>query len=161
MFENELAINELQLGLFAAIAADISEETFFTPGAGHQHPPVWILGHLAITGEMGCQLLGGSVTHRDWMEKFGPGSSDELPSDPELTKEKLIQAVNDAYASLRRYAKDADPQRTQQPHGISLFDDSPVTTISHAVALLLTNHFGFHLSQLSSCRREQGHSALF
>ena len=161
MFDNEIAINELQLGLFASIAADIPEDQLFSPGAGHGHPPAWILGHLAVTGEMGCQLLGGSLVHDDWISEFGPGSSDFVQPRSDLSKDVLVSAVTSAYESLRTMARNADANVTERPHGIELFANTPVKTVSHAVALLLTNHFGFHLAQLSSCRREQGHAALF
>lgn len=40
MFENEIAINRLQLNQFAAVVADLPEDCFFTRGNGHGHPPV-------------------------------------------------------------------------------------------------------------------------
>jgi len=161
MYENEIAINQLQLNQFAAIMADLPEECLFTPGTGHGHPPVWILGHLAIVGEMGQTFLGGSLTHPKWAPQFGPGSSDAIQPDASLTRDALIAANISAYETLRTLAADAKPEDVAQPHGIELFDGSPIQTVSHAISLLLTNHFGFHLAQLSSCRRERGEVALF
>ena len=63
MFDNEIVINEFHLGLLSRIAADIPDSQLYQPSVGHGHPPVWILGHLAICGELGQKLLGGSVTH--------------------------------------------------------------------------------------------------
>jgi hypothetical protein len=42
-----------------------------------------------------------------------------------------------------------------------LFDNTPIETFGHCVTLMLTSHFGFHLAQLSSCRRTAGHPPLF
>ena len=161
MYENEIAINELLLNQFAATMADLPEDCLFTPGKGHGHPPVWILGHLAIVGEMGQTFLGSSLTHPKWIRRFGPGSSDEIQPDAALTREALIAANTSAYETLRALASKAKPEDVAKPHGIELFDGSPIQTASHAISLLLTNHFGFHLAQLSSCRRERGEVALF
>lgn len=161
MFENEIAVNEFQLSQFARVVADLDEGTLFQPGLGHGHPPVWILGHLAITGEMGLMLLGDKIQHRAWLPLFGPGSSDDVPQREELTLATLRQLIPETYRELRHLAAAADPAAMQQPHGIKLFENSPIQTVGHSVTLLLTNHFGFHLSQLSSCRRAAGHKALF
>lgn len=161
MFANAIAINQFQLALFDRAVADISPETLFTPGAGHGHPPVWILGHLALVGEMGSQLLGGGITHREWLPLFGPGSSDRIAPRSDLDRDSLAAAIREAYRTLQQMVAAADPQLLAAPHGIQLFRGSPIDTVGCAVELLLTNHFGFHLSQLSSCRRAAGHGPLF
>ncbi|MEW4561909.1 hypothetical protein AB1K70_05245 [Bremerella sp. JC770] len=162
MLNSAVAINQFQLAGFQKIAADIPEATLYTPAAGHQHLPVWVMGHLALTGEMGQQLLGGSVTHPEWMPLFAPGSSGDVPADTALTKQAMIEAVTTAYTQLQKMAlEDATPELLAKPHGIGLFDGTPIQTIGDAVTLLLTNHFGFHSAQLSSCRREAGFGPLF
>lgn len=161
MFENEIVLNELQSGMFSRIYDDLPEDQMFRPGSGHGHTPTWIVGHLAIVGEIGQQLLGGSVTHPEWGALFGPGSSGEVDPAPGLSKVELGDAVQAAYAGLRSMCQTADPARLNAPHGIGLFAGTPLVTVRHAVALILTNHFGFHLAQLSSCRRESGHPPLF
>ena len=85
MFDNEIVINDFQLRMLARIAADIPEAQLFQPGAGHGHPPAWILGHLAICGEIGQKFLGGKVVHPRWLVLFGPGSSDRIAEDVSLT----------------------------------------------------------------------------
>ncbi len=161
MFENEIALNQLQLKQFENIMADLPEETLFMPGQGHGHPPAWILGHLAIVGEMGQTFLGGKLTHSFWVQAFGPGSNDEVQPDEGLKRAPLIAAVLSAYETLRSLASQATPADLEKPHGIELFDGTPVQTVGHAVALILTSHFGFHLAQLSSCRRDLGQGYLF
>ena len=161
MFDNEIAINQLQLKQFAAIVADLPEESLYTRGAGHGHPPVWILGHLAIVGELGQTFLGGSLTHPRWVPLFGPGSSDDVQPDDSLTRETLITSLNQAYTTFQSMAAEAKPEEVAGPHGIDLFDGSPIQTVSHAISLLLTNHFAFHLAQLSSCRRDRGLGHIF
>lgn len=161
MFENEIAINEFQIGQFQKIADDISDRSLFQLVAGHGHPPLWILGHLAIAGESGQRMLGGKITHREWLRLFGPGSSDRISEDASLTKSVMVAAVISAYEALRTMAASVDAESLSHPHGVALFDGTPIKTVGHLVSVLLTNHFAFHLAQLSSCRRSEGHAALF
>jgi hypothetical protein len=161
MFENEIAINEFLEGWLAKVLADVGDAAWFEPAAGHGHPPAWVLGHLAICGELGQMLLGGRVVHENWLPLFGPGSSDRVAVDAALGKSQLHAGTTEAYARLRKMAAAADAELLKRPHGIDLFDGTPIQTIGHATALLLTNHFAFHLSQLSSCRRAAGHKAIF
>lgn len=161
MFENEIAINQFQMGLFEKIVPDLPDETLFAPAPGHGHPAVWILGHIAITAEYGQSILGGPIAHPQWLPLFGPGSSDKVAVDPALNKEVFRKAILESYAELQRLARSADSGLLAQPHGFAPFAGTPLTNKGHMIALLLTNHFGFHLSQLSSCRRSAGHKAIF
>lgn len=161
MFTSAIAINEFQCNGFEKIAADISEETFYVPGAGHGHPPVWIMGHLALTAESGMQYFGRPVTHREWTPIFGPGSPSLMTGSESFTKRTLQVTLLENYQELRRYAAQATAEAMEQPHRIPLFRGTPIKTIGDCITLLLTNHFGFHLSQLSSCRRAAGFAPLF
>lgn len=161
MFENEIAINEFQLEQFQQVAEDIGVPTLFQPGPGHGHPPAWILGHLAISGELGQRMLRGSIAHPDWVALFGPGSSDQIIADESLTKPVLVAAVIDAYRGLRSSAVSAEERVVSRAHRFTPLVGSPLKTVGHLVSQLLTNHFGFHLAQLSACRRSAGHPAVF
>lgn len=162
MLTSAVAINQFQLAGFQKIAADIPDDTLYQPAAGHKHLPIWVLGHLALTGEMGVQALGGTLEHPEWMPLFAPGSSGDVPADSGLTKQTLVDAATTAYSQLQRMAlENATPELLAQPHGVGLFDGTPIKTLGDIITLLLTNHFGFHLAQLSSCRREAGFAPLF
>lgn len=161
MFESEIAVNENLLIQFGKILADIPEETMFTPSAGHGHSPVWLLGHLAIVGEAAQRMLGGKITHTEWLRSFGPGSVDSIPFDGALTKSYLINAVTEDYRQLRSLALATDEANVSRPHGIAILTGTPIVTVKHCITHLLTSHFAFHLSQLSSCRRAAGFPALF
>ncbi|MEI8021873.1 MAG: DinB family protein [Schlesneria sp.] len=161
MFESEIAVNENLLAQFEKIVADIPEETLFKPSAGHGHSPVWLLGHLAIVGEAGQRMVGGKITHTEWLRLFGPGSVDNISLDPNLTKSLLAASVTDAYSKLRSLAFVTDEANVSRPHGIAILTGTPIVTVKHCLTHLLTSHFAFHLSQLSSCRRAAGFPALF
>ena len=161
MFENEITLNQFLLEQLATIMADLPEDCLFTRGSGHGHPPVWILGHLGIVGEMGQTFLGGSVSHPEWVPLFGPGSSNEVQPDASLTREALIAANTSAYETLRTLAANADAAAMAQPHPVELLHGTAIETNGQLLAHILTSHIGFHLAQLSSCRRERGIAALF
>ena len=156
MFENEIAVNEMHLLQFNRILQDLPTDDLFHPSVGHNHPPVWILGHLAISAEMGQRLLGGTITHREWLPLFGIGSSDIIAPNDSLTKDSLSAAVVENYRKLRSMAAEADPKAMSSPHSVKVFEGTPLKTVGNCVAILLTGHFAFHLAQLSSCRRTAG-----
>lgn len=161
MFESEIAINEMLSHQFATTAKDIPDEDLYHPSVGHGHPPVWIMGHLAITAEMGQRMLGGSVRHPQWVRLFGRGSSDIISPQDGLTKNDLLSDVVENYRKLREMIVHANPEAVSKPHTIEVFANSPVKTVRHCLSLILTSHFGFHLAQLSSCRRAAGFGPLF
>ncbi len=161
MFSHLITLNEFQLSLFPRIVADIPESQLFAPGAGHGHPPVWILGHLAITAELGHRLLGGTIAHVPWLKLFGPGSPDQITDDGSLTKDQLVAEIISGYQQLRELAAQADPKQMEEPHGAEILKGTPIQNKGQLIAHLLSSHFGFHASQLSSCRRAEGHKALF
>lgn len=161
MFESAIAINEFQCKGFEKIAADLSEESFYEPGAGHGHPPVWIMGHLALTAESGMQYFGKTIAHPEWGPIFGPGSPGQVAVSASLAKEVLQETLLENYRELRNLAAQATEEAMSQPHRIPLFRGTPIKTVGDVITLLLTNHFGFHLSQLSSCRRAAGFAPLF
>lgn len=162
MLNREIAINSFQLHLFSMTVPDIPDETMFTPADGHGHLPIWILGHLAFCAELGQHMLGGSLLHPEWQPVFDAGSSGEVDPSFPVDKQSLVSANEEGYAKLREMAVDPSNEALlKKDHGIELFAESPFEDVGDIVALLLTNHFGFHLAQLSSCRRQAGFTHLF
>lgn len=160
MLSREVAINEYQLGMFQKIVVDIADNSLFLPAAGHGHPPVWILGHLAICAELGQRHLGGIVEHPKWVPLFCTGSSDTVEPDAALGVTTLANAITAGYRKLQSLALSQSSEVLSREHGVAALSGTPIVTVADAIATLLTNHFGFHLSQLSSCRRTAGHQPL-
>ena len=160
VFETEIKLYRFLKNAFDATVADIPEDRIFERAPGGGHPPVWILGHLAICGELGEKLCGGDLTHPRWLVLFGPGSSDDITSG-EYSVAEFAAAITDTYERFISLAVQADADHLQLPHGVELLDGSPVATIGDLVAHLLSTHFSFHLAQLSAWRRAAGHPHLF
>ncbi|QDV23870.1 DinB family protein [Aureliella helgolandensis] len=162
MLERESAINKFQLGVFSLVVKDIASENLYTAGSGHGHSPIWLLGHLAICAEIGQGMLGGAIEHDSWLPIFGAGSSGQVERDASFSKDGFVDATITGYEKLQALAMDpAAGSLLELDHGFAPFANTPISNVGDFVGLLLTNHFGFHLAQLSSCRRERGHSYLF
>ncbi len=162
MFGREIALNRFQLGYFEKIVADIPAESFAQRGAGGGHPPVWIVGHLAIVGETATRLVGGEEpTHPEWLPLFGPRSSDEVPDAERFGKQELVEALHVAYAQLHSQAAGMTDELASRPHALALLKGTPIESNGDLLAHVLTSHFALHLGQLSCWRRAAGHEPLF
>lgn len=162
MLKRETAINKFQISVFTTVVKDIPDEGLYTKGSGHGHSPIWLLGHLAICAELGQKMLGGSVEHESWLAIFAPGSPGHVEKSDSFSKQVFVDAVISGYQKLQVMAMDpASAPMLEREHGFAPFANTPIVNVGDMVALLLTNHFGFHLAQLSSCRRENGHPYLF
>ena len=156
MFERETTLNRFLMDAFQKIAADVPADRISEPAPGHGHPPIWILGHLALCAELGEMLLGGELSHPQWMPVFGPGSSDVVENADQYSKDELVDEIVCGYRQLIELADSADPEHLKQPHGIELLEGTPIATVGDVVSHLLGTHFSFHLAQLSAWRRAAG-----
>ncbi len=153
LFANEVAISNYQLNLFDRILQDLPESCLYQHQPGHGHSPIWLLGHLAICADFGLSILGLPGPHPEWIPLFGPGSKDEFAPRTDWSKVVFQQAIRSGYQQLHMAISQAKPEQLAIQHQIPFFQGTPIETIGQTLSLLLTNHFGFHLSQLSSCRR--------
>ncbi len=161
MFEREITLNQFLMDGLNDVLADVPAARIFERPPGNGHPPVWVMGHLAICSELGQSFLGGAVSHSDWLPAFGPGSSDSIESNEAYSKEDLIESIHRGYSTLCELAVAADHTAMLASHGISLLEGSKIVTVGDLIAHLLTSHFAFHLAQLSAWRRAAGHGPLF
>lgn len=161
MFEREITLNTFLMKGLDDIVADIPEDRIYDRAPGNGHPPVWVLGHLAICGELGEKFSGGNVSHLSWLPVFGPGSSDDLEDKGLYSKSELVEAIHTSYKKFADLAKGLPSGILDVPHGVELLEGSAIKTVGDLVAHLLSSHFGFHLAQLSAWRRAEGHKALF
>lgn len=161
MFERESLLNQFLLDGFKAIVKDIPAERMYEPAPGHGHPPVWILGHLAICAELGQKLCGNSIAHPDWLQTFGPGSSDNIADTGEFQLVELAGAIVEGYPVFAELAGETNASDLSASHGVALLEGSRIETVGDLISHLLTTHFSFHLAQLSGWRRAAGHPPLF
>ena len=159
--QNETTLNQFFIGYLEQLAEDVNSENLISRMADGGHTPLWILGHLAICGELGVKLLGGELTNPQWLVRFGPGSMDEFSSSDLYEKEQFLNCIKSSYPQMIDMANNAEAEVLNAPHGVELLDGTPVKTIGHLISHLLTTHFAFHTAQLSGWRRAIGHAHLF
>ena len=161
MFESEIKLNQFHVRGFQAVVADIPADRLNERAPGNGHPPVWVLGHLAICAELGQKLCGGTIEHMAWLPAFGPGSSDEITDEGRYSKDEFMSVITNGYPKLAELAANASADVLDQPHGVELLNGSALVTVGDVLSHLLSSHFAFHIAQLSAWRRAAGHSALF
>lgn len=161
MFERESKLNSLLVESFRMLIADIPADRIYEAAPGNGHPPVWVLGHLAICAELGQKYCGGTIKHPEWLKAFGPGSSDQIEDTGDYSKEEFSTVIIEGYPAFARMACEADESTLAGPHGVPLLEGTPIQTAGDLVAHLLTSHLSFHLAQLSGWRRAAGHGPLF
>ena len=161
MFERERAINQFLLGGFELVMADIPESRIAERPPGNGHPPLWVLGHLAICAELGLNFCGQEMNHPEWMPVFGPGSSDEIQSPENYSKELFMKEIPEGYAKLGQATESVDKADFDSPHQVALLDNSSIKTKGELIGHLITSHVAFHMAQLSCWRGAAGHGPIF
>ena len=161
MFKTERTLNEFLLKGFEQVMADIPDEQINTRQPGNGHPPLWVLGHLAICAELGFVFCGGQMLHPEWMPIFGPGSSDDVENANVYGKEQFMDLILSDYPKLGELASAAEKEQFAEPHGVALLNNTPIQTKGELVSHLLSTHFAFHSAQLSCWRRAAGHGPIF
>lgn len=156
MFDQDIKLNRFLLNYFDQIVADIPADRIAEPAQGGGHPPLWVLGHLAIVGEMGQAMLGGRMMHPEWVEMFGPGSSDQVSEPTRFSKKEFVDCIRSGYPKLCAMLAAAPKEALDVPHGVELLSGTHIETAADLQSHLLTSHFSFHLAQLSAWRRGAG-----
>lgn len=160
MFERDIKLNRFLLDYFDKIVADIPADRIAEPTPGGGHPPLWVLGHLAIVGEMGQAMLGGRLRHPEWVELFGPRSSEQVSEPTRFSKDEFVEGIRSDYPKLRAMLSAAPKAALEQPHGVDVLEGSLIETMADIQVHVLTTHFSFHLAQLSAWRRAAGKGPL-
>ena len=162
MLENARAVYAMNLGLLKSSVKDLTPEQMVTQASPITNPPVWILGHIAVTADGAGQLLGlAKVLPDAWHQQFGQGSKPMPTLNPMPTKDELMRTIDDVHERISKATETADATRLAQPHGIPFFENTPVKNIGDAMTLLMTLHEAFHIGQLSFCRRQMGFAPMF
>lgn len=164
MFATETVLNQFLLEALQQIMSDIPADAAHSPAPGNGHPPLWVLGHLAICGQLGLKMVGQSLDRPEWLPLFGPGSSDKLEHPEQFSSQEFLDNILSVYPQLCQAVSEfatVNPAALQQPHGVELLKNTPIQTLQQLLIHLLTSHFSFHLAQLSGWRRAAGYGPLF
>ncbi len=162
MFETELKLYELMRQWCHRMAADIDPAQLAHQPAPGIKPPIWVLGHLAVSTDYAARILGlARDCPRPWHVHFGRGSQTVPPDDVRPAKDELLAALDGGHRRVAAAIATADAGALGQPHQVELFQGTPLATLGDLVGHLLTTHEAFHLGQLSTWRRQMGYLPMF
>lgn len=137
------------------LADGIPEEQMVDQPHPGMNTPAWVLGHLAIAYDFGLVHTGGKLAlPREWLTKYGPGSS-PLLAEPRHSKAELLAAVERTHAALVEAVRGVDEEQLTQPHDFEPMK-KVLPTRGDMLVHLLTTHAVSHLGQLSAWRRIKG-----
>lgn len=157
MFENESALYRFVNDYLRNVAADVPEDQLLKePGPGVK-PPIWVLGHLAVSCDYALRTMGQPlVCPRAWHKMFGPGSPNIPTGDEIPTKQELLDTIQQGSEAVLAAVAGTEDDDMNQPHAVELLKGSAIKTKGQLIAHLMTTHASFHLSQLSTWRRAVG-----
>jgi hypothetical protein len=155
MIDHVMHAARIQTGYAKQLLEGIPNERFTEQIAEMPNHPAWICGHLALSLDLVCDLLGaGREISDDWQALFGMGSQPSADPnkypEPAVVVEALNSQLERATASVAK-ATPAELSRAAPEH---LRDFLP--TVGDAAVFLLVGHLGVHLGQLSAWRRAAG-----
>lgn len=161
MLTTERSLNKFLRSSIHQLMKDIPADRINERPPGDGHPPLWILGHLAICAEFGEAILGQQMEHPDWVAVFGPGSSDNVENPEAYSAEEFIKVIDEAYPRLMDLIDKTPADALNEDHSIELLKGGAIVTVADLQAHLLTSHIAFHTAQLSGWRRAAGFGPLF
>jgi hypothetical protein len=158
MLEYERKLYDFVLNYCRLLAEDIAEADMAYQPVAKMNPPVWILGHLAISTDYAAMLLGLSKDcPEEWHRRFGPGSRAPRPDEPRPKKDNLLLAIQRGHERVSHASERVTAERLAQQHPVDLaFLRESLPTVGELLAHLMTTHPAAHLGQLSAWRRACG-----
>lgn len=161
MLDHQLTTYRFMYGYGRKLIVDISEAQLKTPAFPGANPPSWIIGHLAVSTDFILKLAGQStLLPKTWMVLFGPGSDPHKHLDKHPNRTELVAAYEAGHEAVFVAVPKMDMEKLKEPSPFQpLIKELP--TAGDLLTHLLTSHEGFHVAQLSACRRSTGLSPLF
>ncbi len=146
----------LNLGYAKRLVADIPDDTMaLQPAPGMNHA-AWVLGHLACTADMLGAMIGVKPTcPADWATRFDWNSSPSSDASQYPSKATLLQALEDAHATIAAALPDVPQSRWQETTPLEAVRGF-LPTLGDCFVFVMAAHENMHLGQLSAWRRVQG-----
>ncbi len=146
----------LNLGYAKRLVADVPDDTMaLQPAPGMNHA-AWVLGHLACTAEMLGAMIGVRPTcPTDWAARFDWNSSPSSDASQYPSKATLLQALEDAHATIAAALPDVPQSRWQETTPLEAVRGF-LPTLGDCFVFVMAAHENMHLGQLSAWRRVQG-----
>lgn len=161
MLEQAVTVYQFMLGMAKTLAADIDDDHMLTPPFAGANSPLWILGHLAVVADYAGKMLGQErQCPREWHAMFAPGSKPANLQEPLPSKAELLSALENGHRRVIAAIESVTPEQLNQPQPFEMLKPLPLKTVGDVLVHMMTSHEGFHLAQLSACRRKLGKGPL-
>ena len=161
MLSGSLQQNQFLLGYGQMLVSDIDDLRMTEqplPGVNH---PAWILGHLALTADRVCSLVGAEKRlAEEWGKLFGAGSQVTANRSSYPSKDELLRGLEERFRDARRAVEQA-PLDTLAVTNPNERLRGMLPRVEDLIGFLMTGHVGVHLGQLSAWRRMLGLPPLF
>lgn len=149
MSQSAAAIVRLLSGRIESVVADISEDDFQKRPAPHLNPPVWLLGHLAVSIDAVSKFAGEPYhLSEDWHASFNAQSTPFENATPYPSKAEILSAYKEVLDRSIGLMDNMTADELAAAHGVEALSGSPVKSTEDMVTLLLTGHIGWHLGHL-------------
>jgi hypothetical protein len=159
MLETECVLNQFMVDYLLMLVADIEESQMDDQPCDGFNPPRWILGHLAVYSDYALRSTGARFQcPKEWHRSFARGSESGQCPVEKPSKSELVSKINVGFEMVRERCQGMDPAQLELPHSVPFLVASPLKTVGHVLAHLMTTHFASHLGQLSAWRRIRGRS---
>lgn len=119
--------------------------------------PAWVIGHLAVAGDMMGNMLGDAPELEPWYPLFAPGP-DSAPVEDRSKypkKAELMDALADRHAALSARVAGLDDSALAAPLPVEAYREF-WPTVGDAAGYMLAYHEGYHLGQLTQWKRAAG-----
>lgn len=157
MLEQAVTVYQFMLGMAKTLATDIDDNHMLTPPFAGANCPTWILGHLAVVSDYAGKLLGLELRcPREWHQAFGPGSKPGSVPQSVPSKQVLLEALETGHQRVIEALEKVTSEQLAQPQPFEMLKPLPLKTVGDVLVHMMTSHEGFHLAQLSACRRKLG-----
>lgn len=154
MLENECILNRFMIDYLQMLVKDIDESQMDHQPCEGFNPPRWTLGHLAVYTDYALRAAGARFQcPKDWHRSFARGSAAGNAPSEKPSKEELVARIVLGFEAVRERCQSIGPAKLEVPHTVPFLATSPLKTVGHVLAHLMTTHFASHLGQLSAWRR--------
>ena len=149
MSQSAAAILRLLSGRIESVVAEISDEDFEKRPGASLNPPVWLLGHLAVSIDAVSKFAGEPYhLSEEWHSSFNAHSTPFENETPYPSKAEILAAYSEVVDRSINLMDNMSADQLAAAHGLEGLASTPVKSTEDMVTLLLTGHIGWHLGHL-------------
>ncbi len=134
------------------LTADLADDDLARQPVEAMNHPAWLVGHLSVYHAVVVAMCAGQTFTNPWDQPYGKNSQ---PS-PERSVYPAKSALMSMYETGHAQAVEAIAHASAEAFAAAIPHDTwgkAFSIVGRAVTFLATNHFAYHVGQLSGWRR--------